>query len=388
MRRMLGWGLTLLMAMTVLNCGDSLDSFQGLVKELDRTEQDIRLKQEDIRKKVQEYNQQHPDKPIDSGSLDRLMLDPNQEAELKRLLGAEKDVSYRGLVQEIVDARKQIDGLQEQIRTLQEQLPAPYEVKKGDTHFKIAIRYLTQNHSLSEADARKVVDQTALVEEMHTGFLVWMLYKDGVFGSYVTQGTSRVSPGKAQRLARARTNQQISTLTEERNTARTEADSLDDLQANLEERILFLRDEEARLRSEIAALQDSREEGLAQIKIGDAQRKELEKKLNSLYYETDTMDNWKARRVISDPLLGGPRVDSLSKVGFTRSQDLRETGTITFEANAFPGLKRLKSVEVFPRTFRDGQDFTVTVDESGMSITVKLLKPELFSGQKVLFALK
>ncbi len=388
MRNMPGWGLMLLMALTVVTCGDNLDTFQGLVKELDRAEQDIRSKQEDIRNKVQAYNQQHPDKPIDAGSLDRLMLDPDQEAELTRLLGAEKDVSYRGLVQEIVDARNQIDNLQEQIRTLQDQLPAPSEVKKGDTHSKIAIRYLTQNHNLSEAEARKLVDQTALVEEMHTGFLVWMLYKDGVFGTYVTQGTSKVSPGKAQRLARARVNQQISTLTEERNTARTDADSLDDLQANLQERILFLRDEEARLRSEIAALRDSREEGLAQIKLGEAQRKELETKLNSLYYEADTMDNWKARKVISDPLFGGPRVDSLSKVSFTRSHDLRESGTLTFEASAFPGLKRLKSVEVFPRTFRDGQDFTVTVDESGMSATVKLLKPELFTGQKVLFGLK
>lgn len=388
MRRMFVWGLTLVTAMTVVSCSDGLDTFQGLVKELDRTEQDIRSKQEEIRKKVQEYNQQHPDKPIDATSLDRLMLDPNQEAELKRLLGAEKDVSYRGLVQEIVDARKQIDDLQEQIRTLQDQLPAPYEVKKGDTHSKVAIRYLIQNHNLSDAEARKVVDQTALVEEMHTGFLVWMLYKDGVFGTYVTQGTSKVSPGKAQRLARARVNQQISTLTVERNTARTEADSLDDLQANLAERILFLRDEEARLHSEIAALRDSREEALAQIKMGETQRKELETKLNSLYYEADTMDNWKAKRVISDPLLGGPRVDSLSKVGFARSKDLRESGTLTFEISAFPGLKRFKSVEVFPRTFRDGQDFTVTVDESGMSATVTLLKPELFTGQKVLFGLK
>ncbi|MBM3264640.1 MAG: hypothetical protein FJY97_14610 [candidate division Zixibacteria bacterium] len=383
-----GIGSVLVLTAFLAGCGNNMDSFQELVQELDETEQEIRLKQDDIRKKVQEYNRQHPDKPIDSGSLDRLMLDPAQEAELTRLLGAEQDVSYRGLVQQLVDARKQISDLQEQTRMLQEQLPAPYSVKRGDTHFEVAVRYLTQNHGLSAAEARKVVEQTALVEDLQVGFQVWMLYQEGVFGSYVTQGTAKVSPGRAQRLAKQRVTEKISTLTEERDTARSAADSLEEMQASLEERILFLRDEAGRLESEIAALRDSREEALAQIKMGEEQRRALEKKLNSLYYDLDTFDGWKSKRVISDPLFGAPRVESVSKIGFTKSQDLRESDTIAFDAAAFSGLRQIKSVEIYPRSFREGQEYTVSVDAGGSRAEVKILKPDLFAGQKVIFAVK
>jgi hypothetical protein len=381
------WTLFVLMAF-LIGCGDELGTFQELVTELDQTEQEIRSKQEEIHKKVQAYNAAHPDKPIDTSSLDKMMLDPSQAEELSRLLGEEKNVSYQGLVKELVEARKQIDTLQERARSLQERLPAPYTVREGDTHVEVALRYLMENHQVSAQQARELVEQTALVEELHEGFQIWMLYQEGTFGTYVTQGTSKVSPGRAQRLARQRIAQQITNLTQERDTARFISDSLRVVQADLEENLVFLRDEQSRLASEIAALKQAREEALAQMQISEQQRQDLEKRVNSLLYEVDTMESWKDKKVIKDPFFGGPRVESLDQVAFSMAQDLRESSTLTFEVSEFPNLKRIKRVEVYPRAFKEGQEYAVSVDETGTQAQVQILKPDAFAGQKVIFALR
>ena len=43
-----------------------------------------------------------------------------------------------------------------------------------------------ENHRLAAAEARDDVEQTALVESQNVGNKVWLLYKDGLLGTYVT----------------------------------------------------------------------------------------------------------------------------------------------------------------------------------------------------------
>lgn len=380
--------LICLIAILSMNCGHKMDTFQTLVKELDETEQDIRTKQEEIRSRIQEYNATNPNTQIDMATLDRMVLDPDQAEALNQLLGEEKDVSYRGLVQEIVDTHKQIDILQERVRLVQENLPAPYTVRSGDTHVDVALRYLMENHGLMSDQAREALERVALVENLHPGFKIWLLYRDGDFGTYVTQGVASVSPGKAQRVAKQRITYRITTLTHERNTAQMLADSLQVRHDNLQERILFLRNEESRLLSKIASLGQARDAAIVKSDMAERQSLLLEKQLNSIFYEVNTMDYWKEARVISDPFFGGPRVKSLTNVKFSQSHDLREGKILTFDTLTFPELKRIKKVDIFPRTFKEGQEYIISFDESGDRAFVKLLKPDLFAGQNVIFALR
>ena len=175
-----------LVAILSMNCGHQMEPFQELVKELDETEQEIRTKQESIRSRIQEYNADNPKKQIDTETLNRMVLDSDQAEALSQRLGQEKNVSYRGLIQEIVDTHKQVDILQERIRLLQESLPAPYTVQSGDRHLDVALRYLMENHGLRANQAREAVAQVALVEDLHVGYKIWLLYRDGDFGTYVT----------------------------------------------------------------------------------------------------------------------------------------------------------------------------------------------------------
>jgi hypothetical protein len=317
-----------------------------------------------------------------------MVLDSDQAEALSQRLGQEKDVSYRGLIQEIVDTHKQVDILQERIRLLQESLPAPYTVQSGDRHLDVALRYLMENHGLRANQAREAVAQVALVEDLHVGYKIWLLYRDGDFGTYVTQGTASISPGKAQRTAKQRIANRITTLVEERNTAQIFADTLQILHDNLQERILFLRSEESQLQSRIATLAQARDAALAKSDMAEQQGRMLEQQLNSIFYAVNTMDHWKELGVISDPFFGGPRVKSLAKVRFSESHDLRAGNILAFSTLTFPELKRIKKVDVFPRTFKDGQEYIVSFDESGDQAFVKLLKPDVFLAQRVIFALR
>ena len=386
-------GIFVLLSMTlIMGCATEPATFEELVERLDATEQEIRERQDAIQATIAQFNETHPDRQVDAESLTNMALNPDHEAVLNEMLATEADVSYRGLVQEIIDTRGEVAELQQQMQDLRDDLPAPYTVQRGDSHIQVTLQYLMENHGLSAAEARDVVEQTALVEDLNVGNQVWLLYKDGILGTYVTQGTADMSPGRAQRIARARINRTISTLTDERDAAEARAafiaDSLGQVKDMLEERIVFLRSEEERLTGQIAMLSDARDEALAQRDMEEQAKLAAEMKLNSIFYAVNTMDHWKDSMVIKDPFFGGPRVESLSGVDFSQSQDLREGTVLTIERSAFPSLDSIKKVDVFPRTFRDGQDYVVAFHPSGDRVSIELLVPDNFTGQNVLFALR
>ncbi|MEE2710531.1 MAG: hypothetical protein VYA69_13150 [Gemmatimonadota bacterium] len=381
-------GLISLAALVLTGCERKLDTFQQLVKQLDEAEQEIRTRREEVQQKIQDYNAAHPERKIDPSSLEQMALDPRQAEALNQLLSDEQDVSYRGLLSEIVAVNGQVSALQEHVLDLQDQLPAPYTVQVGDTHQDVSVRYLVENHGLAPREARGIADDAALVEELYVGFQIWMLYRDGVFGTYVTRGDAKVSPGRAQRQARQRVTRTIETLTDERNFARSEADSIQELHDNLQERILFLRAEESRLQTEIASLAHSRDKAVAMVEFSEQQRAKLEERVNSVFYAVDTMKNWKDKKVISDPFFASPRVRSLERVLFENTQDLRANKIVTFDLRDYPQLKKFKRVDLFPRSFKAGQEYVVSYNEDRDQAFVKLLKPDVFSGQKLIFALR
>ncbi len=388
MRRVL-----VLLSMTLfIGCATEIESFEELVERLDATEQQIRARQDEIKATIEDYNEKNPDAQVDVQSLTNMALNPDHETVLNEMLAAEADVSYRGLVQEIINSREEVATLQQAMQDLRNDLPAPYTVQDNESHLQIALEYLMENHGLDAAAARDAVEQTALVENLNVGNQVWLLYRDNVLGTYVTQGSAEISPGRAQRIAIARINRTIKMLTEERDDAQARAafiaDSLGQVKDTLEERIVFLRSEEERLNDQIDMLAEARDQALAQRDLEESARLEAEMKLNSVFFAVGTMDHWKDIEVIKDPFFGGPRVESLAGVDFSKSQDLRESTVLTIERSGFPSLDRIKKVDVFPRAFREGQDFVIAFHPSGDRVSVELLVPDNFAGQNVLFALR
>src|SRR6185295_15321829 len=71
-------------------------------------------------------------------------LTGEQRDVLNTLLSLEKDVSYRSLIQTIITDRDSIKDLQAKVLQLEQRLPDSFVVaKKGDSHTKLAMNYLT-----------------------------------------------------------------------------------------------------------------------------------------------------------------------------------------------------------------------------------------------------
>lgn len=191
----------------VWSCGQKkpgdIKEFQELITELDSRNADIMQKRQEIQDILHAYNQSVPDDKkvnftFDSGQT----LTPEEEKTLRELLQNEKDVSYQGLLQQVIDKNRDISSLRDQLADLQAKLPKPYDVKRGDTHYKLCVKYLTEIEKLPRASADSLVDRVALITDLVKGFQVWFFYKDGVFGTFVTQGTAKISPSRLARITR------------------------------------------------------------------------------------------------------------------------------------------------------------------------------------------
>jgi hypothetical protein len=121
---------------------------------------------------------------------------------LEDMLRQEQDVSYQGLLKRIIERDDEIAKLHEEVDKLQRVLPKPYDVKRGDNHYKICFKYLTDVEKVPKDSTDKLIDRVALIDELVPGFQIWLYFKDGVFGTFVTQGKARISPNTFRYVTR------------------------------------------------------------------------------------------------------------------------------------------------------------------------------------------
>jgi hypothetical protein len=176
---------------------ERVDKLKGLSNQVDQ-------KRNDLFSTIREFNKQRKEnEQFDIASMDTLLGAPEQEL-LRVMFKNEQDVSYKGLLNTIIAKNDEIINLNEQIADLQERLPLPYLVKRGDTHYEIVMDFLTLRQGLSVPEAEKVAWQTAMSDDILPGNQVWLLYHEGNVGTYVTQGSASISPLKFQILSKKR----------------------------------------------------------------------------------------------------------------------------------------------------------------------------------------
>jgi len=98
--------------------------------------------------------------------------DPNSEQRdvLDTLVQQERDVSSKALLQKIISDRDAIRGLQEKVMHLEQSLLDKFVVaKRGDTHQKLAMAYLTGEAHLDEAKAKEQLQQIDQSDELLAG---------------------------------------------------------------------------------------------------------------------------------------------------------------------------------------------------------------------------
>ena len=176
---------------------ENVADFQELVARLDQKTNSIQNTNKEIAELVRQYNAgKSPEERVKFSGIDSLGFDEKQQAALQEMLDKEENVNYRGLLQKVVDKTDEISKLRDEINNLANKLPAPKRIKPGQTHFTVAMDYLTTEQGLDKKTAKSLIDRVALIDEVVPGFDIWLYYNDGVFGTFVTQGSSRVSPNK------------------------------------------------------------------------------------------------------------------------------------------------------------------------------------------------
>ncbi|MFH1011233.1 MAG: hypothetical protein V1784_08365, partial [bacterium] len=259
-----------------------------------------------------------------------------------------------------------------EMQEVRARLRPPHVVQKSESHFNVAMNFLTREVGLPEEEALKMVEQEALFPELLPGFEIWNYWGEGVFGTFITQGSAKISPNEVMRISKRKIDQERHTLIEARNRAQEDV-------AELETR-------RTELGTQIEKLETERAQALAQIALMAEQNAELARQLNSIIYQVALLSTFDKQGVLDKPTLGKWRVVDLEKMTDTKSLDLRKGREIAFSA-ADVGLSKLSKVLIFPRYFVEGTDYRIDLAEDRKSGKVTFLKPDRFQLVKLAVAL-
>jgi len=343
---------------------------EELLVELKDHQQKIDKATEDMLHRIDQFNQTRKpgERTIQFAEIFSQDFTDQQKEMLNQMISAEKDVSYKSILQQIVSDRDTIQGLQEKVMRLEQSLPDSFVVaKKGDRHHNLAMNYLLNDAKVDEAKAKTLLKEVDQTDELVAGNKVWFFYDPSrdTFRTYVTQGEAGQTPLAVRRAMK----KQLITERDQAASARDEAvRTVNDLQQV-----------KSTLESDIAVLQQNKAALEASV---DRLSSDLAFRQNSLFYHAANTRELKDQGVLSTVL---KRVQDVKPVNYDSALDLRQTNTITLAPSSF-GLERIVKVRMLPNIFQEGRDFKVETSEDSGVATVTILDTELFKGKEVLFA--
>jgi hypothetical protein len=302
-------------------------------------------------------------------------LSPEQRDILNTMLAEEQDISYRALLQTIINDRDLLRGLQEKVLRLEQALPDKFVLAKaGDTHTGLAGTYLRDEAGLDEAAADRHLAEIDLTDELLPGNKVWFFYdkEKDAFRTYVTQGEAGRTP---LAVRRARQRQLIAERDTARSDAETNATQRDAARADVD-RLLRVR---ADLETDIEELQRTRRELESSVSRLSS---DLAFQTNSLFYHAASVAELKDKGVLTRVL---KKVEDMRDVQFDTALDLRRDTTITLHPSAF-GLERIDDVRLYPAGYEEGRDFAIERSEGSGDVRVVILEADLFRGKEVIVA--
>jgi hypothetical protein len=300
-----------------------------------------------------------------------MQLTEEQKVKLEERVKAEKDSSYRALLQEVIDKDKEITELNDQMAKLKAILPKPDAARSGDNHYSMALKFLRKK-GISEEKAKNLINKVNIMEKLAPGFEVYHFYSNGVYGTWVNQGRAKVSPNDLIREEREK-------VEGERDTAVAENEKL------LED-VNDLMNEKNRLSGEIDGLRTEKTTLITSMNELTAITEAQKAKLNSMHYVVGNRNKLKTDGVIVIPVFSKDRAGSnWSDKVFDKSIDLRTNDTLSFTA-ADAGLKQISKVNVVPGSLEKDKHYSLTIAPDKQSVSVKLLIKDRFVNEKVVFA--
>lgn len=285
---------------------------------------------------------------------------------LKQEIANEKDVSLRSLLKEILKKKDQISIMREHIAEIERQLPKPHITQKGESHYEIALAYLMDEHGLDETKAKKILAHTVLFEELAEGFKVWNFYTCDEYGTSVTQGNAKVSPGVFVHRAKKQ-------LLDERNIAVQARD---------------------KLAEDVKAMEGEQEEILARLDRTQQDNANLENtvaslssRIRSMYYRLDSQKNLKKAGVLKSGFLKSAKMQDIGQDHFDRALDLSKECEMVISASDL-GVGKIKDVVLYPRFHKKGSSYKVFITPNKKHALLTLLDKAKFESERVVIAVR
>ncbi len=275
------------------------------------------------------------------------------------------------LQKEVANKEDIINQLKEENDDLLSQVPESYDVQKGDNHWQIAYDYLTQKQGVTAEEAKKILADTPLFHPILVGFKVWSYFYGKAYGTFITQGDAPVSPATLVKIEKKKIQDEKLRLENEVAKLKKQSEELTNKINELEKINEDLKAQIASLNNEVSALKNK--------------NKNLDSRLNSVYYFIDTKENLKANGKIKGTFLGlaGMNIGEVTAADFQNRIDLRETTTIELKASDFK-VTAIKKVRLLPKYFKETKDFQVEIAGNGESAKIHLLNKEKFHLARVI----
>lgn len=336
---------------------------QELTQKVQEMEGDVKEKEDEIFDLTEEVKEKTGEESLGVNTLD---LSEQEKEILEKRIKEEKDVSVKSLLEDILEKNEEIRELKAKIVEIEKLLPIPHIVKRGENHYMIAMDFLINEKKLEKKKAMKLVERTAVFDELVPGFKVWNFYTGDEYGTSVTQGTARISPNTLIRRAKKK-------LVDARDDAIAERDQLGEDIKVLEEK-----------RKEIIEQVDS----LTQEKVSLIGKvSELNVQVNSLFYLLDSQKNLKKKGILKGGFLRSTKLRDVSPEFFTMSVDLRSGNQITISASEL-GLKKIKKITLYPKFLRVGTDYKIEIAPDKQTASLTILETAKFKNERIVIAVK
>lgn len=360
--------MALALGLACSKSGTAVRSQMETAQEIAKLEQQIDAKQEQVNTLMRQYVQAGGQ---DVGAVLGQGLTPDQAAFLEKKLRNEEGIGYRDLISQILDTQKAADDLKVKVQDLERSLPAPVDVTKGERHIDIAMNYLVKDKGLDPATAKSLVQKVNLMDELVPGFKVWNFYQDGVYGTFVTQGTASVSPyGVIQH------NKQV--LVAAKDKAISERDALAKEKAALNDQVADLETKRDQLTQEVTLLQAEKQDLTTKVADLQTQRDDLEAQNNSVFYRIGARKELVQEGMVRDPWYAKPMLAKFAPADYPQHMDLRSQDTLVFSAKD-AGVARITKVKLAPGSlYKEGADYAVTVAGDGSQASVRFLNKDKF----------
>lgn len=346
------------------NNSDQIRHMQELTHQVQGMESDVKTKESEIFRLVTEYRQKTGNRePLGFNPTD---LGEDAQALLRQRIKEEKDVSIKALLEDILDKKEEIQELKEKIAAIENLLPAPHIVIKGENHYQIALDFLVNEKGVEKEEAIELVNQTALFDELMEGFKVWNFYTGDEYGTSVTQGNASISPNMLVHLAKKR-------LTDARNQAVSERD---------------------KLAGDIKVLEEIQEQVITQADLLAKEKEnlitkvtDLNQQVNSLYYLLDLKDNLEKKGILKSGFLKTTKLRDVSPEHFSQTIDVRSEDQVLISA-ADLGIKKIKDVTLYPKFYKEGTNYQVKMTADNRFALLTLVDREKFRNERVVIAVK